>query len=385
MATNSGDRREIQAWRKSLGDLFIAAGVLVLVVGALFWTRTALAASQINTYRYLPSSVRPALPLPSLMDAGGQLRLASSPSPESPQAGLFPVPNGKQPGPETVLEAGSSELLESLPSTPRVTEAIAEPTPTAGQDPVETSAPDVTEAIVPTATLPSVEVLPASESPTALEPLPASTEGPTPTATETPLPPTETLAPPTETPVLPTETPIPPTAKPTIPATLPPYSPVVRLVIPALEVDRAAVPVGIRPTSGGSMEWDTDVLFATKNRPDLVGQLVGSYSPGQGGNIVLIGHNYNQVDYGWTGVFVNIKTLSPGDLIGVFTEDGRQTNYKVVLVKQVPWRSKNENELEKHLKYMGSTPNEQLTLVTCGGANIWPFPARVYVVAEPVR
>jgi hypothetical protein len=178
--------------------------------------------------------------------------------------------------------------------------------------------------------------------------------------------------------LLPTPTPT-PVAEPTLPA----YSPVIRIVIPALEIDRAVTPVGLKPGPSGGLEWDTDPLFATRNRPDLVGQLVGSYSPGQGGNILLIGHNYNQVDYGWTGVFVNIKNLKAGDLIGVFTEDGRQVNYQVQLIKQVPWRSQSAEELEKHLKFMGPSESELLTLVTCGGANIWPFPARVYVVAAP--
>ena len=35
------------------------------------------------------------------------------------------------------------------------------------------------------------------------------------------------------------------------------------------------------------------------------------------------------------------------------------------------------------MKYLGPVKSERLTLVTCGGANIWPFPARVYVVAAP--
>jgi hypothetical protein len=37
------------------------------------------------------------------------------------------------------------------------------------------------------------------------------------------------------------------------------------------------------------------------------------------------------------------------------------------------------------MKFMGPSDGERLTLVTCGGANIWPFPARVYVVAAPVQ
>jgi LPXTG-site transpeptidase (sortase) family protein len=158
---------------------------------------------------------------------------------------------------------------------------------------------------------------------------------------------------------------------------------VVSLQIPALKVKRAVVPIGMRPDNTGAMSWDTDAIFATNNRPDLVGHLVGSAYPGQGGNVILIGHNYNQVDYGWEGVFVDIKTLQLGDRIIIHGEDGREYTYIVQQVKQVPWRSQNAKELEKHLKFLGPVKSERLTLVTCGGANIWPFPARVYVVAVP--
>ncbi len=153
--------------------------------------------------------------------------------------------------------------------------------------------------------------------------------------------------------------------------------------IPSLKVKRAVVPIGMRPDNRGGMSWDTDAIFATNNRPDLVGHLVGSAYPGQGGNVILIGHNYNQVDYGWEGVFVHIKSLQVGDRILIRGEDGREYTYLVQQVKQVPWRSQSPKELEKHLKFLGPVQSERLTLVTCGGANIWPFPARVYVVAVP--
>jgi hypothetical protein len=167
------------------------------------------------------------------------------------------------------------------------------------------------------------------------------------------------------------------------PTALPPSNPVVHLQIPALKVKRAVVPVGLRRDNSGGMSWDTDAIFATNNRPDLVGHLIGSAYPGQGGNVILIGHNYNQVDYGWEGVFVNIKTLQAGDRIVIRGQDGREYAYIVQQVKQVPWRSGNAKELEKHLKFLGPVQSERLTLVTCGGANIWPFPARVYVIAIP--
>lgn len=338
MATKSG------TWRNWLSDLLIATGCLVLLLGALFWTRTALAAGQVNDERYLPSPLQPPLPLPALYQEGESVRLGLSPVSESPE-GAAPGSTGAAPGDQPALIAPSASPA-----------LAASPQPPAG--PTQTMP---TEA-APTATAPEAALLPTDA------PAPFIPSAAAPTA----IPPTETPLP------TPSPTPVPTEG-------IPAYSPVVRIVIPSLDIERAVVPVGLQPTSGGGMEWDTDRIFATQNRKDLVGQLVGSYSPGQGGNIQLIGHNYNDVSYGWAGVFVNIKDLQPGAQIILHTEDGRQSVYQVVKVKQVPWSSKSDTELEKHHKFLGPSESERLTLITCGGANIWPFPARVYVVAEPVQ
>jgi len=152
--------------------------------------------------------------------------------------------------------------------------------------------------------------------------------------------------------------------------------------IPRLDVKRAVVPLKLI-NNGKQVDWNTDALFATRNRPDLVGHLVTSVNPGDGGNIVLAGHNYNNGGAYWNGVFVNLKKLKPGDTITVSTENGEQYSYLVQKVKQVPWTKLTKNELEKHQKYFWPTPHEQLTLITCGGTNLWSWSARVYVVAFP--
>jgi LPXTG-site transpeptidase (sortase) family protein len=159
--------------------------------------------------------------------------------------------------------------------------------------------------------------------------------------------------------------------------------PIVRLVIPSLNIDRAVIEVGLKKTNGNQLTWNTDMLFSTNNRSDLVGQASTSVNPGDGGNIILIGHNYNNGWYSPEGVFVNIHQLKQGSKILVYTRDGGEYQYEVKLVKQVPWREQNGNELEKHHKYLWPTENEQLTLVTCGGANFGIWSARVYVVAIP--
>ena len=160
---------------------------------------------------------------------------------------------------------------------------------------------------------------------------------------------------------------------------------IVRLVIPRLGVDRAVVPLGFSRISQGGVDWNTDKLFATANRKDLIGQTLTSVNPGEGGNIVLMGHNYDNGYYAWEGVFVNIKSLTPGDGIIAYTEGGGEYHYSVQLVKKVPWREENAAEAAKHFKYLGPTASEQLTLVTCGGANVYPWQARLYVVAVPAQ
>lgn len=201
---------------------------------------------------------------------------------------------------------------------------------------------------------------------------------PPPTITPTP------MATPTATPI-PTETPTPmpsPIATEKIqPEPVEPSQPVVRLLIPRLNIDSAVVEIGTDPDKG----WDTDSLFATKNRPDLIGHLQGSALPGEGSNIVLAGHNYDFGIFQWNGVFVNLKQLQPGDQIAAYTQGGEEYVYVVEKVKEIPFIGGNEDELFKHAKHLGPTETERLTLVTCGGANLLNWNKRVYVLAYPVN
>ena len=224
---------------------------------------------------------------------------------------------------------------------------------------------DPTATPTPTATRHVVEV-----DPFELQPPP--TETPTPTAT-----PTATNTP-TITPTpLPTATPAPTEELP--PEPVEPSQPVVRLKIPRLSVERAVVEIGTHPEKG----WDTDSLFATKNRPDLIGHLQGSALPGEGSNIVLAGHNYDWGIFQWNGVFYNIKQLRAGDEILAFTQGGERRVYIVEKVKEIPFSGGNDDELFKHAKHLGPTETERLTLITCSGANLLNWNKRVYVIAYP--
>lgn len=160
-----------------------------------------------------------------------------------------------------------------------------------------------------------------------------------------------------------------------------PAGPVTRLVIPAINVNRAVVPLRQYRDSRGTIQYDTDSLFATNSRLDLVGQTLTSVDPGQGSNIVLVGHNYNMGWYAWEGVFVNLKKLKPGHDIILHTKNGGVYNYKVKKVVQVPYVARTPAELNQHLQYLGPTSDERVTLVTCGGA-FGSWSARIYVVAK---
>jgi LPXTG-site transpeptidase (sortase) family protein len=172
-----------------------------------------------------------------------------------------------------------------------------------------------------------------------------------------------------------------PTPTPT-PVALPP----VRIEIPRIGVSRSVVPVELvsDPTTG-ELVWDVESLFATTGRSDLVGHLEDSVYPGMNGNIVLTGHNYNRGRYNWTAVFYDLGQLKIGDQITLTNAQDSQFIYVVEQIASVPWRSKSEEELSQHMAFLGDTSEETLTLVTCGGANIWPFPDRLYVVAKPAQ
>jgi LPXTG-site transpeptidase (sortase) family protein len=195
--------------------------------------------------------------------------------------------------------------------------------------------------------------------------VPDMTNTPSPTPTPTPLP-TFTSTP----------TPVPsptPTATP-----LPPPAPI-QIRIPALGVSRSIVKLPrIRDRETGAWTWNTDVLFR-RGRADLVGHWVGSAYPGEEGNMILAGHNYG---YGYNGVFVRLGSMRTGQKVYVVNSVGQTYTYTVVQVKKLAWRSKDFRELTQHLSFLAPGGPERVTLVSCAGADIEPFPERVYVVAE---
>jgi sortase (surface protein transpeptidase) len=94
-----------------------------------------------------------------------------------------------------------------------------------------------------------------------------------------------------------------------------------------------------------------------------------------------VGHNFG---YGFNGVFRYLHRLEPGHKIDVVSKAGEVFTYQVTEVKRVKWRTKTLGELSQHLAFLSTSGPERLTLVSCAGAEVEPFPERVYVVTEPL-
>lgn len=103
-----------------------------------------------------------------------------------------------------------------------------------------------------------------------------------------------------------------------------------------------------------------------------------SKNPGEGGNIVLSGHN------NWHGeVFRYLEFLKPGDTINLWTLEGKEYTYKVQTIEKLKEAGVSRAQRLEHGKVMDDAPTEQLTLITC-----WPYATythRLIVIAEPVE
>jgi LPXTG-site transpeptidase (sortase) family protein len=159
-------------------------------------------------------------------------------------------------------------------------------------------------------------------------------------------------------------------------------SPPVQIRIPALDIKRSIIELPLtRNPRTGAWTRDLDTLLPSRQR-DLVGHWGGSAYPGEEGNTILVGHNYG---YGFGAAFVRLGHLKAGQEVQVVNEEGETFAYEVKTVDRVKWRRKDLEEARHHSAFLAPGGPERLTLVTCGGASVEPFPERIYVVAEPLR
>lgn len=143
-----------------------------------------------------------------------------------------------------------------------------------------------------------------------------------------------------------------------------------RLVIPAIELDRAIVPVGMR-----GIEYVV---------PDLeVGWFDQSALPGQGENIVLWGHVLPFL-YAPAAPppFARLKELPVGAPLTLYDRDGQAHHYRVTQQVTV---------LPHEVEYILPGGREQLTMVSCIGDNVFnagnvvDMSHRLITIAEPVH
>ncbi|MDQ2787605.1 MAG: sortase [Chloroflexota bacterium] len=142
------------------------------------------------------------------------------------------------------------------------------------------------------------------------------------------------------------------------------------LTIPAINVDSDVVEVGISP-----VEIDGQQAYIWDVAPYAVGHNFSSANPGEGENVVLTGHD------DWQGeVFKNLYKLKKGDQLSVQAGD-RQIGYHVDEILLLPEVGQPLDKRLENAKFIGTTGDERLTLVTC-----WPYGVddhRLIVIARP--
>lgn len=137
-----------------------------------------------------------------------------------------------------------------------------------------------------------------------------------------------------------------------------------RIDIPSIGAHARIVPLG--EEEDGTMQAPED--------PDTVGWYALGVGIGAPGNALLDGH----VDWGGRlRVFGLLRQLEPGDAIQLTDSDGNLLSYSVVWKKLYAADSAPLDEIFE------PTPDEQITLITCGGA--FDPAARMYVSRWVVR
>jgi len=201
---------------------------------------------------------------------------------------------------------------------------------------------------------------------------PVATPRPQPTAVGPAAPaaaaaPIATLSPSAPAPVAPLP-PAPDAADRHLAAQRPPPGYAVRLAIPAIKLETEVQQGGVVPDADGNPTWET-LPFVAVHYGDLTARI------GAQGNAVIAGH---VVTLREGNVFRFLYQLDLEDQVKVWDQRDHEHDYRVVDVKLVP---------PSDTSVMAPTPDETLTLITCGGT-FDPvkreFSDRLIVTAKPV-
>ncbi len=236
-------------------------------------------------------------------------------------------------------------------------------TPTVSVAPASLSQPTPFPSTVSGALVPDTAKTPTANAGTrAAQPVATTTDGKDRSILAAAPVPVTTPAPTTASDAIATDAPS-PTPKPKMPK--PSY-----LRIPAINVDSNVIEVGVSP-----VEIDGQQAYIWDVAPYAVGHNFSSADPGEGENVVLTGHD------DWQGeVFKNLYKLKKGDEVDVQAGD-RQITYHVDDILLLPEVGQPLAKRIENAKFIGTTGDERLTLVTC-----WPYGVddhRVIVIARP--
>ncbi len=156
-----------------------------------------------------------------------------------------------------------------------------------------------------------------------------------------------------------------------LPTPPPNDSPLAKMIIEKISVDAPIITLGL----------DENSVPEVPDGPYDVAWYDWSSKPGWGSNAVFSGH----VD--WTingqpviGVFYYLHDLGLDDVIKIVLEDGTEYRYSVMASQAI------EDGDPKALAVMGSTPNDVITLITCGGVWIrdWTNPLGGYYTMRQI-
>jgi LPXTG-site transpeptidase (sortase) family protein len=142
----------------------------------------------------------------------------------------------------------------------------------------------------------------------------------------------------------------------------------VRMAIPAIKLETSVEQGGIVADTHGGLVWETRPFVAV-HYGDFTALL------GKTGNAVIAGH---VVTINEGNVFRNLYRLQPGDEVQVWDQLDREHAYAVSDVLLVP---------PADTSVMDATPDETLTLITCGGTfdpRTREFSDRLIVRAKPL-
>ncbi|HUS14652.1 MAG TPA: sortase [Chloroflexia bacterium] len=275
----------------------------------------------------------------------------SSPQPiEAPTLTVAPVPPtaARVPAAPTLPPTYPPATATQVPATPTATDTA-------------TSVPSDTPTVAPPTAVPAT-----IPPPTATRP-PAAARPPTPRPVA--------RVPATPAPVVPAP------RKPSTPA--PPHPVTVYASDARWGVRRPADPRRIVRISSGAVKLDTEVVEVYMQKTGIwevadyaAGHHFGTANPGEGGNIVVTGHN------NWRGeVFRYLEFLQVSNDILVTTGDGVRRRYVVEQMQKLPEKNVSWDTAMEHAQVMDPTPYERLTLITC-----WPYKTythRLVIFASP--